>query len=227
MDRSGWKTIWPLCLELEKNHTTSVSCLSRRGCTIPFEEKPLLSPVPIFFQHFSRPELEEEVLLQKRAVEKVNPESPEFNSRIFLVPKKERKVKTHNRSDQTEFLCQNPGIQNRNSGYSQTGNSAQRLVIFFLDLIDAYFYVPIHRHVAHINPGLILWSGYESVRLYPSLVAIATHLRQLSRTMFPYVDEAKSSSCSGRQIAGPPRRCGSSKAFWENQWFPARCARNQ
>ena len=110
-----------------KNHTTSVSCLSRRGCTIPFEEKPLLSPVPIFFQHSSRPELEEEVqkLLQTRAVEKVNSEGPGFNSRIFHVPKKERKVKTHNRSDQTEFLCQNPGIQNRNSGYSQTGNSAQ------------------------------------------------------------------------------------------------------
>ena len=33
--------------------------------------------------------------------------------------------------------------------------------------------------------------------------------------------------CSGRQIVGPPRRCGSSKVFWENQWFPARGARNQ
>ena len=32
---------------------------------------------------------------------------------------------------------------------------------------------------------------------------------------------------SGRQIVGPLGRCGSSKAFWEYQWFPARGAWNQ
>ena len=50
---------------------------------------------PIFFQQSLSPQLEEEVasLLQKGAVEEIHPISPGFYSRIFLVPKKNGKVR--------------------------------------------------------------------------------------------------------------------------------------
>ena len=95
--------------------------------------QPPLSPTPIFFHYSNISVLEEEVqlLLDKGAVErKITPEVPGFYCRIFLVPKKPQEIKTHNRFVQTEHLCGCSGVQNGNSGKSQTGDSNQWLVFF-------------------------------------------------------------------------------------------------
>ena len=67
----------------------------KRGYKIPFVKKPILSPSPHFFKQSASPVLEEEVqkLLQKRAVESINPEDPGFYSQIFLVPKRNGKLR--------------------------------------------------------------------------------------------------------------------------------------
>ena len=69
-------------------------CIVERGYKIPFKEIFPFSKDPIFFQQTKRPELEEvNSLLQKRAVEDVLLESPGYYSRIFLVPKKNGKMR--------------------------------------------------------------------------------------------------------------------------------------
>ena len=70
-----------------------VLSIVEQGYRIPFETKPPLSPTPILFQQSNRPALEEEVqkLLEKRAVEQINPEGMDYYSGIFLVPKKNGK----------------------------------------------------------------------------------------------------------------------------------------
>ena len=54
----------------------------RRGYKIPFVKKPIFSSSPQLFKQSGSPVLEEEVqkLLQKRAVESINPEDPVFYS---------------------------------------------------------------------------------------------------------------------------------------------------
>ena len=72
-----------------------VLSLVRKGYRILFLERPILSPNPIFFQQPLSQQLEEEVasLLSKGAVEEIIPECPGYYSRIFLVPKKNRKLR--------------------------------------------------------------------------------------------------------------------------------------
>ena len=72
-----------------------VLSLVKTGYRIPFIERPPLTVDPIFFQQSLSPQLEEEVasLLQKGAVEEIHPVSPGFYSRIYLVPKKNGKVR--------------------------------------------------------------------------------------------------------------------------------------
>ena len=72
-----------------------VLSLIRKGYRIPFKERPILSPDPTFFQQPLSPQLEEEVasLLSKGAVEEIIPECPGYYSRIFLVPKKNGKLR--------------------------------------------------------------------------------------------------------------------------------------
>ena len=67
----------------------------RDGYRIPFLERPILSPDPVFFQQPLSQHLEEEVasLLSKGAVEEIIPECPGHYSRIFLVPKKNGKLR--------------------------------------------------------------------------------------------------------------------------------------
>ena len=67
----------------------------RAGYRIPFLERPILSPDPVFFQQPLSQHLEEEVasLLSKGAVEEIIPECPGHYSRIFLVPKKNGKLR--------------------------------------------------------------------------------------------------------------------------------------
>ena len=67
----------------------------RKGYRIPFQERPILSPDPVFFQQPLSQQLEEEVasLLSKGAVEEIIPECSGHYSRIFLVPKKNGKLR--------------------------------------------------------------------------------------------------------------------------------------
>ena len=67
----------------------------RKGYRNPFLKHPILLPDPVFFQQPLSQQLEEEVasLLSKGAVEEIIPECPGFYSRIFLVPKKNRKLR--------------------------------------------------------------------------------------------------------------------------------------
>ena len=72
-----------------------VLSIIRKGYRIPFQERPILSPDPVFFQQPLSQQLEEEVasLLSKGAVEEIIRECPGYNSRIFLVPKKNGKLR--------------------------------------------------------------------------------------------------------------------------------------
>ena len=73
----------------------------------------------------SSPFLREEIenLLNKRAVERVqNPETPGFYSRIFLVPKKERKVSFDIRPVFIKPLHRETSIQNGNSQIGKTSD---------------------------------------------------------------------------------------------------------
>ena len=72
-----------------------VLSLIRKGYRIPFKEPPILSPASTFFQQPLSQQLEEEVasLLWKGAVEEIIPECPGYYSRIFLVPKKNGKLR--------------------------------------------------------------------------------------------------------------------------------------
>ena len=72
-----------------------VLSLIRKGYRIPFKERPILSPDPVFFQQPLSQQLEEEVarLLSKGVVEEIIPECPGYYSRIFLVPKKNGKLR--------------------------------------------------------------------------------------------------------------------------------------
>ena len=72
-----------------------VLSLKRKGYRIQFKERPILSPDPTFFQQPLSTLLEEEVasLLSKGLVEEIIPECPGYYSRIFLVPKKNGKLR--------------------------------------------------------------------------------------------------------------------------------------
>ena len=117
----------------------------REGYVIPFRHKPplSLSPIPFTSGHPALPQAIQ-ALLEKGAVERVlQPDSPGFYSRIFLVPKKTGgwrpviDLSTLNsyidvRSFKMETMASiRASIQPCHWGVS-------------LDLTDAYFHVPIH-----------------------------------------------------------------------------------
>ena len=72
-----------------------VFSLIRKGYRILFQERLILSPDPIFFRQPLSQQLEEEVAsrLSKGAVEEIILECPGYYSRIFLVPKKNGKLR--------------------------------------------------------------------------------------------------------------------------------------
>ena len=107
-----------------------VLSIVQNGFRIPFIRIPPLSSVPIRMSQSSSPFLREEIenLLNKRAVERVqNPETPGFYSRIFLVPKKERKVSFNIRPVFIKPLHRETSIQNGNSQIGKTSDETQRL----------------------------------------------------------------------------------------------------
>ena len=111
----------------------------RKGYKISFVNKPFLSPTPIVLQQTESLALVEEVnkLLHKGAVEKIEPEGPGFYSRIFLAPKKNRKLRLIiDLSRLNTFL----DIQ---SFRMETANKVRQAIqpndwVLSLDLTDAY-----------------------------------------------------------------------------------------
>ena len=108
-----------------------VLSLVRKGYRIPFQERSILSPDPIFFRQPLSQQLEEVVasLLSKGAVEEIIPECPGYYSRIFLVPKKNGKLRliidlsVLNHFVYTDF-------QNGDTEKSERCRSVKRLGIF-------------------------------------------------------------------------------------------------
>ena len=117
-----------------------------RVWTACFRERPVLYQDPLFFQQPLSQQLEEEVanLLRKGAVEEIIPECPGFYSRIFLVPKKNGKLRLIiDLSALNHFVdCQSFKMETQ-----RKVRNAVRLNdwAFSLDLTDAYLHVPIHR----------------------------------------------------------------------------------
>ena len=150
----------------------------RKGYKIPFIRKPFLSPTPVFLRQTESPALEEEVkeLLFKGAVEKINPEDPGFYSRIFLVPKKNGKLRLIiDLSKLNSFL-------NIQSFKMETANKVRQSILpndwaFSLDLTEALSPCTYSLAVSEIPPllyqgsdipiqGSTLRSSHESVCLH-------------------------------------------------------------
>ena len=178
-----------------------VLSLIKNGYQIPFKEQPPLSREPIFFQQSQRRELEEEVtsLLQKGAVEEIQPETPGFYSRIFLVPKKNGKLRliidlsTLNKYVFVQSFRMETQRKVRNA-------IRQNDWAFSLDLTDAYLHVPIHPRsrkylrftlkgrVFHFRalPFGLSTSPYIFTLL---MTVIATYLRRRAIILHPYLDD--------------------------------------
>ena len=146
-------------------------------------------------------ELEEEVasLLSKGAVEEIIQECPGYYSRIFLVPKKNRKLR----------LIIDLSVLNH-FVYTQTFKmETQRKVkdaiqlndwAFSFDLTDAYLHSPIHRRSRKylrftlrgrqfqfkVLPFGLSTSSFVFTRL---MTVIATFLRRRAITLHPYLDD--------------------------------------
>ena len=178
-----------------------VLSLIKDSYQIPFKDQPPLSREPIFFQQSQRRELEEEVtsLLQKGAVEEIQPETPGFYSRIFLVPKKNGKLRliidlsTLNKYVFVQSFRMETQRKVRNA-------IRQNDWAFSLDLTDAYLHVPIHPRsrkylrftlkgrVFHFRalPFGLSTSPYIFTLL---MTVIATYLRRRAIILHPYLDD--------------------------------------
>ena len=178
-----------------------VLSLIRKGYRIPFQECLILSPDPIFFRQPLSQQLEEEVasLLSKGAVEEIILECPGYYSRIFLVPKKNGKLR----------LIIDLSVLNH-FVYTQTFKmETQRKVkdavqlkdwAFSLDLTDAYLHVPIH-HRSRKYLRLTLRGRVYQFKELPFglskspfmftrlMTVIATFLRRRAITLHPYLDD--------------------------------------
>ena len=173
----------------------------RKGYKIPFVNKPFLSPTSIFHQQTESLALVKEVnkLLHKGSVEKIEPEGPGFYSRIFLVPKKNGKLRLIiDLSRLNTFL----DIQ---SFRIETANKVRQTIqpndwAFSLDLTDAYLPVPIHwqsrkflrfclKGRAYQFKALPFGLGTSPYVFTRLMVAIATYLWKRAIVLFPFLDD--------------------------------------
>ena len=178
-----------------------VLSLGRKGYRIPFLERPILSQDPIFFQQPLSQQLEEEVasLLSKGAVEEIMPECPGYYSRIFLVPKKNGKLRMiTDLSVLNHFVCTQTfkmETQRKVKDAVQLNDWA-----FSLDLTDAYMHVPIHRRSRKYLRFTLRGQVYQFKALPFGLstspfvftrlmTVIATFLRRRAITLHPYFDD--------------------------------------
>ena len=117
----------------------------------------------------------------------------------FSCPKEKREIKTRNRFVQTEHLCGCSGVQNGNSGKSQTGDSNQRLVFFprsdrclsSCAHAQSILEIPQILHLGSSIPIQTLPFGLTtSPYVFTQLITvIAIHLRKRAITLFPYLDD--------------------------------------
>lgn len=125
--------------------------LVRCGYRIPFLSPPTLSIRPIHFPSYTANSEKYQVLkesvtemIQKAAVEKVDPRSPGFYSRMFVVPKKNGKWRPI-----IDLSPLNKSIKVTKFKMETTKtvlSSIQRNQWFIsIDLTDAYFHIPIHQ----------------------------------------------------------------------------------
>ena len=178
-----------------------VLSLIKRGYKIPFRERPLLYQDPVFFHQPLSQQLEEEVanLLKKGAVEEIIPECPGFYSRIFLVPKKNGKLR----------LIIDLSVLNRFVHVQSFKMETQRKVrnaispndwAFSLDLTDAYLHIPIHyrsrKYLRFTLKGRVyqfkaLKFGLSTSPFVFTLLmsVIATFLRKRAIILHPYLDD--------------------------------------
>ena len=168
------------------------------------DDKWVLSVVrkgPVFFQQPLSQQMGEEVasLLSKGAVEEIIPECPGYYSRIFLVPKKNGKLR----------LIIDLSVLNHFVHTQTFKMETQRKVkdavqlndwAFSLDLTDAYLHIPIHRrsrkylrftlrgrvYQFKALPFGLSTSPYGFTRL---MNVIATFLRRKAITLHPYLDD--------------------------------------
>ena len=184
----------------------------RKWYRIPFLKHPILSPDPVFFQQPLSQQLEEEVasLLSKGAVEEIIPECPGYYSRIFLVPKKNGKLRLIIELSVLNYFV-----------YTQTFKmETQRKVkdaiqlndwAFSLDLTDAYLHVPIHpqsrKYLRFTLGGRVYQFKALPFGLSTSLFVfthlmkvIATFLRRRAITLHPYLDDWLSRNQNSRRL---------------------------
>ena len=178
-----------------------VLSLIRKGYRILFKERTILSPDPTFFQQPLSLQLEEEVasLLSKGAVEEIIPECPGYYSRIFLVPKKNGKLRliidlsVLNHFVYTETFKMETQRKVRNA--VQLNDWA-----FSLDLTDAYLHIPIHHRSRKYLRFTLRGRVYQFKALPFGLstspfvftrfiIVIATFLRRRAITLHPYLDD--------------------------------------
>ena len=184
----------------------------RKGYRIPFLKHPILLPDPVFFQQPLSQQLEEEVasLLSKGAVEEIIPECPGYYSRIFLVPKKNGKLR----------LIIDLSVLNH-FVYTETFKmETQRKVkdaiqlkvwAFSLDLTEADLHVPIHprsrKYLRFTLGGRVyqfkaLPFGLSTSPFMFTLLmkVIATFLRKRAITLHPYLDDWLSQNQNRRRL---------------------------
>ena len=178
-----------------------VLSLIRKGYRIPFKERPILSPDPVFFQRPLSQQLEEEVasLLSKGAVEEIIPECPGYYSRIFLVPKKNGKLRLI-----IDFSALNHFVYT-GTFKMETQRKVRKAIrlndwAFSLDLTDAYLHILIHHRSRKYLRFTLRGRVYQfkalpfglstSPFLFTRLMTvIATFLRRRAITLHPYLDD--------------------------------------
>ena len=184
----------------------------RKGYRILFVKHPILSPDPVFFQQPLSQQLEEEVasLLSKGAVEEIIPECPGYYSRIFIVPKKNGKLRliidlsvlNHFVYPQTFKMETQSKVKNA----IQLNDWA-----FSLDLTDAYLHVPIHprsrKYLRFTLGGQVYQFKALPFGLSTSpfvftlfMKVIATFLRRRAITLHPYLDNWLSRNQNRRRL---------------------------
>ena len=186
---------------LKTGHQPGVYVPLRALFLVPFRERPVLYQDPLFFQQPLSQQLEEEVanLLRKGAVEEIIPECPGFYSRIFLVPKKNGKLRLIiDLSALNHFVdCQSFKMETQ-----RKVRNAVRLNdwAFSLDLTDAYLHVPIHRRSRKYLRFTLKGRVYEfkalpfglstSPLVFTRLMSvIATFVRKRAITLHPYLGD--------------------------------------
>ena len=196
---SSRRTPGPFCKRVGKNISRQMGHFCRKA-RLQDSFRQETDPFLIFKQSGS-PVLEEQAqkLLQKRAVESINPEDHSFYSRSFLVPKKNGKLRfIIDLSRLNKFL-------NIQSLSMETANKVRNAIYpkdwaISLDLMGANLHVPIHvtsrkylrfclkDRVFQFRalPFGLATSPFVFTRL---TVAIATHLRVRAIILFPYLDD--------------------------------------